>query len=84
MKLSPEAVDSILHVIATFDRERGVPHDYHDLEVVLRNTDFQQDPSGCLVVDEKNLPKPMRVDTELDDAIEGKEMLLRAAREWLE
>ena len=50
MKLSPEAIDNILHVIATFDRERGVPHDYHDLEVVLKNTTFSVAPSGALEI----------------------------------
>lgn len=35
MKLSQEAVDDLLHIIANFDRERGVPHNYYDLEKVL-------------------------------------------------
>jgi hypothetical protein len=87
MKLSRETVDNILHVIATFDRERGIPHDYHDLEVVLRNTSFVSSPSGELVIS-KDTVGPMatslRKDSALDDAIEGKEMLLKAAREWLD
>lgn len=35
-KLSQEAVDDFLHIIAVFDRERGVPHNYHDLEKMFK------------------------------------------------
>ena len=35
MKLSQEAVDDLLHIIEGFDRERGVPHNYFDLERTL-------------------------------------------------
>ena len=90
MKLSQTAVDEILHVIATFDRERGIPHDYHDLEMVLQNTVFARDSSGVLIIDHAQIqPRApatpsARIDCDLDDGIEGKEMLLRAAREWLD
>lgn len=97
MKLANVTVDNILEVIASFDRERGVPHDYHDLEVILRNTNFVQDPTGELVIAKEQPKAPgepvrpggashsaARVDTALDDGIEGKEMLMRAAREWLD
>src|SRR4051812_2493021 len=50
MKLSSQAVDQILHVIATFDRERGIPHDYADLETVLRKTPFVISPTGELAI----------------------------------
>jgi len=36
MKLSQDAVDDLLHIIAEFDRERGVPHNYMDLEDTLQ------------------------------------------------
>ena len=86
MKLSDAAVDNILHVISTFDRERGIPHDYHDLEVVLRNASFVANDSGELEVTEKPVAASTsaRIDTTLDDRHEAKEMLLRAARAWLE
>lgn len=35
MKLSQEAVDDLLHIIEHFDRERGIPHNYFDLERTL-------------------------------------------------
>lgn len=86
MKLSTAAVDNILHVISTFDRERGIPHDYHDLEVVLRNACFVPNPTGELDVADKPPAESdsARIDTQLDDRHEGREMFLRAAREWLE
>ena len=85
MKLSRAAVDSILEVIATFDRERGIPHDYHDLEVVLRNTSFAPNPEGELGISKETTGAVgMRKDNALDDAHEGREMLLKAAREWLD
>jgi hypothetical protein len=80
MKLSNHAVDQILHVIATFDRERGVPHDYVDLETVLRKTEFLVDGAGLLAigVDGEQAPVP-RV---LDDSVEAKQLFLEAARAW--
>lgn len=39
MKLSQEAVDDLLHIIESFDRERGVPHNYYDLEYMLQQID---------------------------------------------
>lgn len=36
MKLSQAAIDELLHIIEQFDRERGVPHNYHDLEKKLK------------------------------------------------
>jgi hypothetical protein len=84
--LSKDAIDQILHVIATFDRERGIPHDYSDLETVLRRTSFVPTETGELAIGAETVAQvtPARIDGTLDDAIEGKEMLLRAAREWLE
>ena len=86
MKLSDETIDNILHVIATFDRERGIPHDYHDLEVVLRSTSFRPDGKGGLEIHREETDPSInaRIDTDLDDGIEGKEMMRKAAREWLE
>ena len=90
MKLSPDAVDNILHVIATFDRERGVPHDYHDLEVVLLNTRFTVAATGELIVSSETIAElavssnALRVDGPLDDKHEAREMLLQAARTWLD
>lgn len=94
MKLSNETVDAILHVIETFDRERGVPHDYRDLEVVLKKTEFGVSVTGQLVIAKEALgeaappsattARPAHRDTQLDEGIEGRSMLLRAAREWLE
>jgi hypothetical protein len=77
MKLSGNAVDQILHVIATFDRERGVPHDYVDLETVLRKTEFLVD-DGELVIGVGARPEPQR----LDDSVEAKQVFLEAARAW--
>lgn len=37
MKLSQEAVDDLLHIIEQRDRERGIPHDYLDLEEDLKS-----------------------------------------------
>lgn len=41
MKLSQEAVDELLHIIANFDRERGIPHNYHDLEKELKKMEIE-------------------------------------------
>ncbi len=41
MKLSQEAVDRLLNIIADFDRERGIPHDYLDLEHVLQKIEIE-------------------------------------------
>jgi len=39
MRLSQEAIDDLLHIIETFDRERGIPHNYmdheHDLQSIV-------------------------------------------------
>lgn len=40
-KLSQEATDYLLHLIAQFDRERGIPHNYFDLETVLKKISFE-------------------------------------------
>jgi hypothetical protein len=82
MKLSSHAVDQILHVIATFDRERGVPHDYVDLETVLRKTEFLVDTEGLLVlgVEDEQAPAPRP----LDDSVEAKQVFLDAVRSWRE
>jgi len=37
MRLSQEAIDDLLHIIETFDRERGIPHNYMDLEHDLQS-----------------------------------------------
>lgn len=39
MRLSQEAVDDLLHIIENFDRERGVPHNYFDLEKTLKSVE---------------------------------------------
>lgn len=36
LKLSQEAIDDLLHIVEHFDRERGVPHNYNDLECTLK------------------------------------------------
>lgn len=41
MTLSQEAVDELLMIISNFDRERGIPHDYLDLEHVLQKIEFE-------------------------------------------
>lgn len=41
MKLSQKAVDDLLHIIGSFDRERGIPHDYVDLEHVLQKIEIE-------------------------------------------
>ena len=88
VKLSDQAIENILHVISTFDRERGIPHDYHDLEVVLRNTHFRTSVAGELEISQetvRSIPLPsLRVDSELDDVAEAKELLLLAARSWVD
>ena len=52
MKLSQTAIDKILMIISNFDRERGVPHDYVDLEVELKTLELESD-NGQL-----NISKP--------------------------
>jgi hypothetical protein len=88
VKLSPTAVDSILHVISTFDRERGIPHDYHQLKVVLSHTEFVGSPAGELELaaanDPSAVPASLRIDTPLDDPHEARAVLLHAARSWFE
>ena len=79
MKLSSQAVDQILHVIATFDRERGVPHDYVDLETVLRKTEFLvADDQLIIGVEHPKAPAPQP----LDDSVEAKQRFLEAVRAW--
>jgi hypothetical protein len=79
MKLSSQAVDQILHVIATFDRERGVPHDYIDLETVLRKTEFLVTGQELVIgVEEKQAPAPRP----LEDSVEAKQRFLEAVRAW--
>jgi hypothetical protein len=39
MRLSQEAIDDLLHIIENFDRERGVPHNYFDLERTLQGVE---------------------------------------------
>lgn len=41
MKLSQEAVDDLLHIIENFDRQRGVPHNYFDLERDLQKVEVE-------------------------------------------
>ena len=41
MKLSQEAVDNLLNIIADFDRLRGIPHDYLDLERALQKIEVE-------------------------------------------
>lgn len=45
MKLSQEAVDDLLHIIEHFDRERGIPHNYSELERVLLTVEAQVYPA---------------------------------------
>ena len=78
MKLSADAVDQILHVIATFDRERGIPHDYFDLEIVLRNTNFVLN-AGQLEIQVAPQKAPAASGAK---PATGKEGLLHAARAW--
>lgn len=40
MRFSQKAVDHLLKMIADFDRIRGIPHNYHDLEKELKKIDF--------------------------------------------
>ena len=40
MKLSRESIDAILKAVVKFDRERGIPHNYVDLEKALEAMDF--------------------------------------------
>jgi len=85
MKLSREAIEDILHVISTFDRERGIPHDYHDLQVVLAKTNFEVTPAGEIVIAGETVkPTGARVDGPLDDSHEAKAMFLEAARAWMD
>jgi len=56
MKLSQEAVDDILHIIEHFDRERGVPHDYYDLEAVLLDIKAEVRDDQIFVLSPKKPP----------------------------
>lgn len=41
MRLSQKTIDSMLNIIANFDRIRGIPHDYVDLDYALRCLNFE-------------------------------------------
>lgn len=41
LKLSQEAVDDLLHIIEHYDRERGIPHDYRELERVFKSVEAE-------------------------------------------
>lgn len=51
MRLSQHAIDLILAIVAQFDRERGVPHDYYDLEDKLKGLAYSERPDGSLDVE---------------------------------
>jgi hypothetical protein len=78
MKLSSQAVEQILHVIETFDRERGVPHDYVDLEMMLRKTEFHVQDDALVIGVATEEAKPLL----LDDSLTAKDTYLDAARSW--
>lgn len=50
MKLSPEAVTDLLHMIEHFDRERGIPHDYDTLEKLLRSVEAHATEDGQIFI----------------------------------
>lgn len=50
MQLSQHAIDLILAIVAQFDRERGVPHDYYDLEDKLKTLSYTERADGLLDV----------------------------------
>lgn len=54
MKLSQEAIDDLLHIIEDFDRERGVPHNYYDLERSLKSVEFEIKDSAIVVANIKD------------------------------
>jgi hypothetical protein len=56
MKLSQEAVDDLLHIIEHFDRERGVPHNYFDLERMLLTIDAKVSEDKIYIVSPKKSP----------------------------
>lgn len=56
MTLSQEAVDDILHIIENFDRERGVPHDYLDLEATLKTIQAEVRDNEIYVLSPKKGP----------------------------
>jgi len=56
MKLSQEAVDDLLHIIENFDRERGVPHNYFDLERILQKVEVEIRDNKLFVLSPKKPP----------------------------
>jgi hypothetical protein len=79
MQLSQQAVDLILAVVAQFDRERGVPHDYYDLEAKLKGLRYTLRDDGQLSVEipGKEEHQPRQVVT-----IDPKAVLLDVTKEW--
>ena len=51
MKLSQAAVDQLLHIIADYDRERGIPHNYRELERIFLAAEFCEEADHCLHID---------------------------------
>ena len=56
MKLSQEAIDDLLHIIENFDRERGVPHNYFDLEHVLQEVEVDTRDNQLIILSPKKPP----------------------------
>lgn len=56
MKLSQEAVDDLLHIIENFDRERGVPHNYIDLERELAKVEVAINEDKIFILSPKKPP----------------------------
>jgi hypothetical protein len=78
VRLSQQAIDLILAVVAQFDRERGIPHDYYDLEEKLKNLRCDEQPDGTLTVEIPGKEEhPKQVVT-----LDPKSAILEAEKEW--
>jgi hypothetical protein len=79
MQLSQQAVDLILAIVAQFDRERGVPHDYYDLEQKLKGLRYTQRDDGQLSIE---IPGKQEHGARQVVTIDPKAVLLDASKEW--
>jgi hypothetical protein len=52
-KLNQEAINKLILLIELFDRERGVPHNYFDLEKELKNLDFEVEDDILSITNDK-------------------------------
>jgi hypothetical protein len=78
MRLSQHAIDLILAIVAQFDRERGIPHDYLDLEEKLKGLSYAEREDGQLDVEiPVKAGHPRSCIT-----VDARALLVEASKEW--